>query len=424
MAPNPRPDPRTALRASHSRSRLTRLSDGLRQLTGTRTPEEVIAVALGPCVAALGARGGALALFDEPELELRVVRVEGEGAGLPRASERLALTSPSPLAEVARLGQPVFHGTQGGGGLVVLPLPGLDQLLGVLALAVADLARFDDPSERALVEVLAQHCALALDRARTLVQERTLRETAERDALLARRLIGVMGHDLRNPLHVISVAAQLLGQPRLPATSRQRAANRIATNVQRMGRIIEDLLDFTRIQTEGQLPVSRRPVDLRELLRELVSDFRMAHGVRIGLELSGDLEGAFDPVRLSQLFSNLLHNAVRYGDPPRPISVNAEGFEHEVRISVHNHGAVIPESLRPALFEPFRRGPHHELERSQRGLGLGLFIVRQIAVSHGGTVEVTSSEQEGTRFTVALPRRDPLRASGPAGQAGMRPGGG
>jgi two-component system, sensor histidine kinase and response regulator len=211
--------------------------------------------------------------------------------------------------------------------------------------------------------------------------------------------LGAVGHDLRNPLNTISMAAKMLRAPRCEDASRQDYAWRIERASSRMDRIIEDVLDLTRGQFTGGIPVSLEPTDLGDVCRAVISEFRISQPKReVSLDVSGDVAGHWDPARLARVVSNLVGNAIQHcaGVPVRVTVGEREG--HAV-LAVHNEGEAIPDSVVPKLFEPFRRG-----DTSAEGLGLGLYIVREIVRAHRGTVAVSSTQEEGTRFTVSLPK--------------------
>jgi sigma-B regulation protein RsbU (phosphoserine phosphatase) len=123
------------------------------------------------------------------------------------------------------------------------------------------------------------------------------------------------------------------------------------------------------------------------------------------LDVSGDLSGVWDPARLTQVVANLLQNAIQHGSAGSPVKVSARGEREEVVVTVHNEGPAISESARQRIFEPFVRGERRSLPRKSNSLGLGLYIAREIAAAHGGSVDVKSSEDKGTTFMVRLPRR-------------------
>ncbi len=232
-----------------------------------------------------------------------------------------------------------------------------------------------------------------------------LKETQHRlqgEAELRERFLGVLGHDLRNPLAAILLAARRLeARQDLPAGV-VSTVTRLASSASRMRRMIDDLLDFVRARAQEQLPSKLGPVDLRHVLEQVVAEAELAGASgRLKVEAAGDLTGVWDADRLAQMLGNLVANALRHGTPDTPVTIEATGGA-EVRIAVVNQGAEIPAERREQLFDAFARGPG----QAGDGVGLGLFIVRAVATAHGGRVEVASSGGL-TRFVVHLPRRPP-----------------
>jgi signal transduction histidine kinase len=169
-----------------------------------------------------------------------------------------------------------------------------------------------------------------------------------------------------------------------------------------MARMIDQLLDFTRIRLGRGIALERRRIDLEEVCRVAVDELDSG-GERIAIDTTGNVLGSWDGDRLTQLISNLLSNALAHGDRERPVSISVDGTdESAVLLTIANGGAVSPEIL-PRMFEPFKAAEDRKHERSS-GLGLGLYISQQIVLAHGGTVEVRSSVEEGTQFLVRLPR--------------------
>ena len=218
------------------------------------------------------------------------------------------------------------------------------------------------------------------------------------------QFIGILAHDLRNPLGAIAGTAALLGHATDIPERHARNFARIGRNTQRMTTMIRDVLDFTRGRLGGGIPIERELCDLGDICAEAVEEMKQAHpGRAIDLETIGDLSGEWDPARIEQMLSNLIGNAVHYGQDP--IKVGAHADDDVVIVTLHNMGSPIPAALLPTLFEPFRRG-----ERSgSQGLGLGLYIVSEIVRAHGASVSVSSSEHDGTKFTVQWPRRMPTK---------------
>jgi signal transduction histidine kinase len=184
-------------------------------------------------------------------------------------------------------------------------------------------------------------------------------------------------------------------------------ASQISTNAKVMARMIADLLDYTRTRLGAGMPVSPASMDLNSLCRELHNEFRTAHPSRvIRFHSDGEQIGKWDADRLRQAISNLLGNAVQHGAEDAPIHLKLTGNQSDVVIVVHNGGLPIPAGEMLRIFEPLVRGSSAEHPRRNRpgSIGLGLYIAREVARSHGGRIDVTSSEEAGTAFTMHLPR--------------------
>ncbi len=224
-------------------------------------------------------------------------------------------------------------------------------------------------------------------------------------------LLGIVGHDLRTPLTALSAsAAMVLRDPALPERHR-RALDRVASGAARMSRLIRDLLDYSRARLGEGIPIQRRPCELEPICREALEDVRAAHPDTVFDYCSeGDGSGDWDPDRIEQVVTNLLTNAARYGAPGSPVSLVWRGEAADKRIAVHNDGPPIEKRLVDRMFEPFKRG---DAAGSQwGGVGLGLYIVNQIVIAHGGSISVRSEEGHGTTFEIALPASGEGRARG------------
>jgi signal transduction histidine kinase len=235
------------------------------------------------------------------------------------------------------------------------------------------------------------------------LHEAVRRYAAHREEL-RERFIGILGHDLRNPLSAVSVTATQLLKSEGLDPKHVRLAARIARGADRMARMIHDVLDFARGHLGGGIPATPTPNDMGEMCRFTIEELEMAHSGRtIALHLDGDLRGAWDRDRVIQALSNLVANALHYGQDPVSVTARSDGAEAVVT-EVHNAGPPIPPHILPTIFEPFRgRGER----QPGSGLGLGLYIVRQIAIAHGATCNVSSSDKEGTTFTIRWPRTLP-----------------
>lgn len=218
------------------------------------------------------------------------------------------------------------------------------------------------------------------------------------------QLMGVLSHDLRNPLGaVLGLSGLLALQDSLPNNMRE-GLEQIQQSARRMNEMIETLLDVTRLRQRRGMPLSRQEVDLYDLSRKVADELRAAHPEReIRVAAEGDMRGHWDPARIEQVASNLVANALTHGAAASPVELTLAGEDDHVQLAVTNCGAAIAPELIDHLFEPFRQGADARARPRPSGLGLGLFIARQIVRSHGGTIQVRSDD-EATTFTVRLPR--------------------
>lgn len=257
--------------------------------------------------------------------------------------------------------------------------------------------------ESALREALKQRSRVEEELRLCVVREREARARAEASEAFKEEFIGILGHDLRNPLSTILATAHLMAKRgELPADSEKRL-RRVVTSGERMQRMIEQILDMTRVRHGAGIVVTREEQDLHPLVARIVDETRAAHPARtIELRAEEACTAFVDGDRLEQVVSNLLVNAVKHGDPDEPIEVTLAARDGVVSLSVQNQGTPIDPAFMPLLFNPFQR------ERPQRrsdGLGLGLYISERIVDAHGGKIQVESTEKTGTRFEVILPRQ-------------------
>ena len=219
------------------------------------------------------------------------------------------------------------------------------------------------------------------------------------------QFVGVLAHDLRNPLSAIKMGATVLTMAAENDQRHARVASNILRSAARMGRMIEDVLDFTRERLGGAIPLKRERMDLEQLCREVILEAKAAHdNVVLDFEFTGELTGEWDRDRLAQVLSNLIGNAIEHGDGDA-VSVVARGQSEDVVIEVHNTGVPISNEALGTIFEPL---VHRPLEgaSARNNVGLGLFIARAIVTGHGGKIDVASSGELGTTFTARLPRFD------------------
>jgi len=213
--------------------------------------------------------------------------------------------------------------------------------------------------------------------------------------------IGVIGHDLRNPLSAIRTGAHLLMKRAQLDAGDVALAERIALSADRMSRMIDELMDFARGRLGGGIPLQRTVVDLHALCKDVVEEAQTAHGRQVQVAVAGNPGGHWDRDRLAQLVSNLVGNALQHSAPDSIVKVTVRDDDEYAAIEVNNTGSAIPAEQLAHIFDPFHRG---EKARST-GLGLGLYIVERIVHAHGGSIAVRSTHDEGTTFEVRLPRR-------------------
>ena len=250
--------------------------------------------------------------------------------------------------------------------------------------AMEDAGRFNEAIDQAIAESV-DHFTTEVDRWRAV-------------------FLGVLGHDLRSPLNAVLLTSRVISA--LGAgTPLTQHTERLMRGGERMKQLLDDLLDYNRASLDVGIRVTLESVDLAMVCGEEIELLRAGlPASTIEFVTEGTAHGRWDASRIRQVVSNLVVNAARYGDPSDIIRVSLCGHDAEVRLLVENTGPSIPTELMNSLFEPLRRHARADSQGERESLGLGLFIVRQIALAHGGSVTVESADGR-TRFTVTLPRR-------------------
>ncbi len=258
----------------------------------------------------------------------------------------------------------------------------------VSAFAVTDIviARRDSDQARRAAEAAAQ-------------VQRDVREFQE-------RFVAVLGHDLRNPLAAIAMGTGLLRHQSLTPAA-QRTLDRITSSTRRMSRMVAQILDLSRARIGGGIVITPAPMDLYATLNAIIDEVRVAHPTRTFEVRGSSMSGTWDRDRLEQVFSNLVSNAIHHGIAASEITIVASQDGDHVHVSVHNEGPPIADAIRATLFDPFRRGNDVTSASRSSGLGLGLFISRELVTAHGGEIHLVSTATEGTMFRVSLPRTAP-----------------
>jgi signal transduction histidine kinase len=252
---------------------------------------------------------------------------------------------------------------------------------------IDDLARFNEAIDLAFTTSVSQYV-----------------ERVERSREM---FLGILGHDLRNPISAIVMSGKMMLEMPREQPERRELTERIVSIGERMHHMVGDLLDFTRSRLGGQIPIERHASDLGKTVREAADEFTTAHpGVSVRVEITGDLRGRWDDQRIRQALGNLLDNARQHGAKDAPIDLSARGEPNEATIAVHNEGPPIPQERHAQIFEPLTgaHGRKDVVRHDPNHLGLGLYIAREIVRAHEGRIEVASSAESGTTFTLYLPR--------------------
>jgi phosphoserine phosphatase RsbU/P len=233
------------------------------------------------------------------------------------------------------------------------------------------------------------------------VQDVTRRKEQE---IFRELLLVTLGHDLRNPLTAIQIGAGLLLRRGRLGESDSNTAQRVLASAARISAMVEQLLDFTRIRVSGRLPCTRRPGNLGILAARAIDEIERGRPRRrIELTSDGDLDGIWDVDRLGQMIQNLVSNAMAYGDAASPVTVRVADRGDAVNLTVHNFGQRMEVDEIDGVLNSPSRSTSRSTQPASRS-GLGLFIVHEIVRAHGGTMHVASTAEDGTRFSVLLPR--------------------
>jgi signal transduction histidine kinase len=244
-----------------------------------------------------------------------------------------------------------------------------------------DLIRFNEAIDQAVAESVG-HFSAQVDQARNL-------------------LLGMLSHDMRNPLQTVQMIALYLGQLNA-GTEVSAASGRLIRSGAHLQALLDDLVDFNRTNLGLGISIVPSPADLGAISAQELEQLRVAYPDRqLQLSVVGDCQGSYDGRRVRQLLGNLVTNATHHGVPDRPVRVAVVGEKTGVRIEVSNSGPAIEGETLMQLFEPLKRGT---ASGRHQGMGLGLYIVREIANAHGGAAEARSDDRE-TVFTVRLPHR-------------------
>jgi signal transduction histidine kinase len=393
-------------------------------LSSAATRDDILRAILSEGGRALASSAAVAYVLAEEGRKLTLVAHQGISDEIARSLDGVGIDASLPVARCLREGQPVwissrealdsdfpdFDRTVGAAvarrAVVALPLRVRGELVAGIGFAFADSHDFDE-SERTFLRTLAERCESAMDRALLYEETQAAQAVAEKaraetETLLrfSEVLAGILAHDLRNPLAAVLMNARLL---RSAERERDRTiAGRIISSGERMTRMIEQILDWSRVRSDaGHVHLTCGACNLGAIAEEVTGEHRArADETPIDLQARGDLNGHWDADRLAQMLSNLVGNAVDHASGPG-IRLELDGTGDAVSITIQNPGRIEDEVL-PVMFEPFRGRAAGSRVRG-RGLGLGLYITRLIATAHGGRIDVAQSDEQVV-FTVTLPR--------------------
>jgi signal transduction histidine kinase len=256
------------------------------------------------------------------------------------------------------------------------------------AVDMDDVTRFNEAVDQALAESVARYEQL-VKRSQNM-------------------FLAILGHDLRNPLGTLVTGSSFVMQATDIPPKYILVATRMFSSAKRMSKLVNDLIDFTRTHLGPGMPIRAQQGSLVAVCEQVVGELRTFHPERrIDLQVPPQLDAAFDEGRIAQMLSNLVGNAIQYGSVDAPVKVRLNDNDDEIVIAVNNRGGPIPPDKMSCIFDPLVRvaGNIHGDHAERTSLGIGLFISREIALAHGGRIGVTSDAENGTTFTVTLPRR-------------------
>jgi signal transduction histidine kinase len=412
--------------ATSREQRRTRFQDSLHSLTAALaqviTPHEVVSTVVAHAVVAFGAAGSVIARRTPDGRHVEILGADGMPPDVGSEWARFPISTPAPLAYVARTGAPLFlesdtdwtlhfpelHALAAGVGHhanAIVPLMVEGHPVGALGIAFARARTFDE-EERALAVNVAGQCALALERARLLEAERAARAEADAANQVKTQFLATMSHELRTPLNAIGGYAELLEMGiHGPVTPAQREALvRIQRSQQYLLNLVNNVLNLVKLDTHhAHYQVTDVPLDqVLQFVSEATGPQLQAKRLRYEQQPCAGIVARADAEKVRQILINLFSNAIKFTDGGGAVVVSCSTEGRQVRVDVCDTGCGIPVEQLDRIFDPFVQ-VDRRLNRPVEGTGLGLAISRELAEGMGGQLTVASVVGEGSIFTLRLP---------------------
>jgi PAS domain S-box-containing protein len=409
--------------AEQAADRITHLLTITTMLSKALTPLQVAEIITQQSSRVLNAQAGVVGIVTSDGISLEIVHSVGYPTEMLESWRHFPLDTHMPLADAVRTGEPSLLASPsalaarypqlaalvertGNQSVVAIPLSSNGRAIGVLGLSFA-IAQSFTTEDRTFLLMLARQCALALERARLYEAEQAAHAAAQEAVHIRDTFFSVAAHELKNPLTSLLGNAQLL-QRRLLRESRlsegnQRSLAVVIEQAVRLNKMITEMLDVGRIAS-GHLTINRARLDINALIQRVVAEAQPTliqhtlsyHDPGTPLIINGDAS------RLEQVLQNLLQNAIKYSPAGGRITLRVERQGQVICIAVADQGIGIPQRALPQLFQRFYRATQAAAGGIE-GLGIGLYVVKEIVTLHGGTVMVESTEGVGSTFTVCLP---------------------
>lgn len=408
-----------AERAAQGTARLQAVTAALAEAL---TPAQVSDVIVREGVKALGADAGSIHIRSDDGSSLELLTYIGYPDELQPAHARVPIHAQSPLNDAVHSRELVVAETveeligqwprlaraqaiTGDAAVAAAPLLVDQKVLGAIYMAFRTPRQFN-AEDRALLTTLARQCAQAFERSRLYAAEQQARSAAQEAVHLRDAFLSIASHELKTPVTALLGYVELLQRRALQNGAHERDLRSIQIihdQAWRLTNLIGSLLDISRIET-GQLRLDPAPLDLRVLVAQIISEMELVfERYTFSYDLPAEaliVEG--DAVRLEQVLHNLFQNATRYSPPGSTVAIRLWREDQTARLSVRDQGIGIPEAAQPHIFQRFFRAHTGDTHRIS-GLGIGLYVVKEIVGLHGGSVDVESAEGMGSTFTVSLP---------------------